>query len=308
MTGGPVGRKPAEVDPAVRGRRPTRSSRRSPRFAQEVSWTRAANWSARATSPTSSWRSRRVRRRSRASGEHVADLGPGDFFGEMGLLREDAAQRHRHGEDADAAGHAHRLGPEAHGAPRARGGRARAHGARRAPPELSRWPARIVLFGATGYTGRLAAEAMVERGLRPVLAARSARQARRAGGASSAATSRPRVGRRGRPAQRARARGAAATCWSPRSARSRAGARPAAAAATTAGAHYIDSTGEPPFIREVFERYGPAAEQAGSGHAHRVRLRLGAGQPGRRARPRARRASWPCASTSATSSPAAAAR
>ena len=34
---------------------------------------------------------------------------------------------------------------------------------------------------------------------------------------------------------------------------------PAAAAATTAGAHYLDSTGEPAFIREVFERYGPAA-------------------------------------------------
>ena len=33
--------------------------------------------------------------------------------------------------------------------------------------------ARIVLFGATGYTGRLTAEAMVERGLEPVLAARS---------------------------------------------------------------------------------------------------------------------------------------
>ena len=33
--------------------------------------------------------------------------------------------------------------------------------------------ARIVLFGATGYTGRLTAEAMVERGLRPVLAARN---------------------------------------------------------------------------------------------------------------------------------------
>jgi short subunit dehydrogenase-like uncharacterized protein len=32
--------------------------------------------------------------------------------------------------------------------------------------------ARIVLFGATGYTGRLVAEAMVERGVRPVLAAR----------------------------------------------------------------------------------------------------------------------------------------
>ena len=33
--------------------------------------------------------------------------------------------------------------------------------------------ARVVLFGATGYTGRLVAEAMVERGLKPVLAARS---------------------------------------------------------------------------------------------------------------------------------------
>ena len=31
---------------------------------------------------------------------------------------------------------------------------------------------RIVLFGATGYTGRLAAESMVERGLKPVLAGR----------------------------------------------------------------------------------------------------------------------------------------
>ena len=32
---------------------------------------------------------------------------------------------------------------------------------------------RIVLFGATGYTGRLAAESMVERGLKPVLAGRT---------------------------------------------------------------------------------------------------------------------------------------
>src|SRR4029079_11157227 len=60
--------------------------------------------------------------------------------------------------------------------------------------------------------------------------------------------------------------------------------QPAAAAATTVGAHYLDSTGEPApppatrveapaltstgepaFIREVFERYGPAAQQAGIG-------------------------------------------
>jgi short subunit dehydrogenase-like uncharacterized protein len=41
------------------------------------------------------------------------------------------------------------------------------------------------------------------------------------------------------------------------------GVAPAAWAPTTAGAHYLDSTGEPPFIREVFERYGPAADRAG---------------------------------------------
>src|SRR3954447_4117082 len=41
--------------------------------------------------------------------------------------------------------------------------------------------------------------------------------------------------------------------------------QPAAAAATTKHAHYIDSTGEPQFIREVFERYGPPAQAAGIG-------------------------------------------
>jgi short subunit dehydrogenase-like uncharacterized protein len=40
---------------------------------------------------------------------------------------------------------------------------------------------------------------------------------------------------------------------------------PAAAAATTAGAHYLDSTGESAFIREIFERHSPAAERSGCG-------------------------------------------
>jgi short subunit dehydrogenase-like uncharacterized protein len=35
-------------------------------------------------------------------------------------------------------------------------------------------PSRIVVFGATGYTGRKTAEALVARGERPVLAGRSA--------------------------------------------------------------------------------------------------------------------------------------
>jgi short subunit dehydrogenase-like uncharacterized protein len=35
-------------------------------------------------------------------------------------------------------------------------------------------------------------------------------------------------------------------------------------AAIAAGAHYVDSTGEAPFIRAVFEKYGPQAEASGS--------------------------------------------
>jgi short subunit dehydrogenase-like uncharacterized protein len=117
---------------------------------------------------------------------------------------------------------------------------------------------RTVLFGATGYTGRLVAEAMVERGMRPVLAAR---------------------GRDRLEAMAAELGGlevAIADVSDPASVRAlveqgdvlvttvgpfvRWGG-PAAAAASSAGAHYIDSTGEPAFIRQVFERYGPAAAQ-----------------------------------------------
>ncbi len=35
-------------------------------------------------------------------------------------------------------------------------------------------------------------------------------------------------------------------------------------AAIDAGAHYIDSTGEPPFVRKVFEAGGPRAERSGT--------------------------------------------
>jgi short subunit dehydrogenase-like uncharacterized protein len=41
--------------------------------------------------------------------------------------------------------------------------------------------------------------------------------------------------------------------------------RPAVEAAIASGAHYLDSTGEGEFIREVFESYGPAAKAAGIG-------------------------------------------
>jgi short subunit dehydrogenase-like uncharacterized protein len=122
---------------------------------------------------------------------------------------------------------------------------------------------RIVLFGATGYTGRLTAEAMVERGLKPVLAARSQDKlhalAGELGGDLESATADvsdpPSVAALVEPGDVLVTTVGPFVRWG----------QPAAAAATTVGAHYIDSTGEPPFIRQVFERYGPPAEQAGIG-------------------------------------------
>ena len=121
---------------------------------------------------------------------------------------------------------------------------------------------RIVVFGATGYTGRLASEALVKRGAKPVLAARTREKveamAAELGGLEAAV----------------------ADIADPKSVRAlvergdvllstvgpfvRWGAA-AADAAVDAGAHYLDSTGEPAFIRRIFEEYGSRAEAAGSG-------------------------------------------
>lgn len=120
---------------------------------------------------------------------------------------------------------------------------------------------RIVLLGATGYTGRLAAEAMVERGMTPVLAARSKDKLETLDGELGGGLETAVADVLDPPSVAALVeRGdVLVTTVGPFA---RWGA-PAAAAATTAGAHYIDSTGEPTFIREVFERYGPAAERSG---------------------------------------------
>jgi short subunit dehydrogenase-like uncharacterized protein len=122
---------------------------------------------------------------------------------------------------------------------------------------------RIVLFGATGYTGELAAEAMVARGLRPVLAARNREElealAGRLGGAAALETTVADVDDPPSVSALVEEGDVLVTTVGPFV---RWGAA-AAAAATRARAHYIDSTGEPPFIREVFERYGVVAERAG---------------------------------------------
>jgi short subunit dehydrogenase-like uncharacterized protein len=121
--------------------------------------------------------------------------------------------------------------------------------------------ARIVLFGATGYTGGRTAEALVARGARPVLAgrdpARLAALAERLGGLETAR----------------------ADVTDPRSVRGLIDrgdvlvttvgpflqlGRAAVDAAVDAGAIYLDSTGEPPFVRRVFEDDGPRAAAAGA--------------------------------------------
>jgi short subunit dehydrogenase-like uncharacterized protein len=89
---------------------------------------------------------------------------------------------------------------------------------------------RIVLFGATGYTGELTARALVAKGAEPVLAPRSperlAALASELGGLETHVAD---VG-----------------------------------AAIAAGAHYLDSTGEGSFIRRVFGQWGPRAASADS--------------------------------------------
>jgi short subunit dehydrogenase-like uncharacterized protein len=129
---------------------------------------------------------------------------------------------------------------------------------------------RVVLLGATGYTGRLTAEAMVRAGLAPVLAGRRhdavARLADRLAPLAPQSSSQPRI--------------AVADAGDPASVRALiespddvlvstvgpfvewGGA--AIEAAVDAGAGYLDSTGEPPFIRRVFDEFGPRAQATGA--------------------------------------------
>ena len=120
---------------------------------------------------------------------------------------------------------------------------------------------RIVLFGATGVTGRRAAERLVAAGERPVLAGRSE---------TALQTLSARLG--GVPilhADALRPNSVFALLEEGDVLVSTVGpfARwggPAVRAAIAAGGTYIDSTGEPAFIRRVFGEFGPAARRAGA--------------------------------------------
>jgi short subunit dehydrogenase-like uncharacterized protein len=122
-------------------------------------------------------------------------------------------------------------------------------------------PGRIVLFGATGYTGRLVAHALVDRGARPVLAGRNeetlAGLSEELGGGLETRTadiSRP---------ESVRALVERGDVLVSTVGPFKKFGDAAVEAAIDAGAHYIDSTGEPPFIKRVFEEWGPRAKQSG---------------------------------------------
>jgi short subunit dehydrogenase-like uncharacterized protein len=124
---------------------------------------------------------------------------------------------------------------------------------------------RVVLFGATGYTGELTARALVARGARPLLVGRSAGRleslAAQLGELETAVVDATAPGAVAALAALAEPGDVLVCTVGPFMRWGETGVQ----AALASGAHYIDSTGEPPFIRSVFERHGPAAEAAGCG-------------------------------------------
>jgi short subunit dehydrogenase-like uncharacterized protein len=117
----------------------------------------------------------------------------------------------------------------------------------------------IVLYGATGYTGRLVVDELERRGLDYVLSGRDeAKLARLAGDRGAEARA---VALDDEPALRELFADASVviSCAGPFTLAGDALVR----AAIDTGTHYVDSTGEQPFIKMVFDNHGAAAERTG---------------------------------------------
>lgn len=133
----------------------------------------------------------------------------------------------------------------------------------------------VVLLGATGYTGRLTAAAMLDHGLRPVLAGRNEEALLTL---QSELHAKATVGRGRKKTAAPLLPIAVADVFDQDSVSALVDegdvlvttvgpfaqfGHAALEAAVTKGATYIDCTGEPTFLREVFEEWGPRAEAAG---------------------------------------------
>ena len=166
----------------------------------------------------------------------------------------------------------------------------------------------IAVYGATGYTGRLVAAELRRRGAEAVLAGRNRPKleilAEDLGG--------------GLAIQEASLDDSAAlrelldpcaaviACAGP----FRLHGEPVLAAAVETGTHYVDTTGEQPFMLKVFEDYGPSAEQArgGPGDGDGLRLRArgharGAHRRGHGIARRDRARPMPCAASARPTAP-----
>ena len=120
--------------------------------------------------------------------------------------------------------------------------------------------ARIIIFGATGFTGRLVAERLAAQGGPVVLAGRSEASVRELA---------ERLALEWRVADALRQNSVFALVEEGDVLVSTVGpflkwGEPAVRAAIAGKGIYIDSTGEPAFIRHVFDEFGPPAERAGA--------------------------------------------
>jgi short subunit dehydrogenase-like uncharacterized protein len=117
-----------------------------------------------------------------------------------------------------------------------------------------------VVFGATGYTGELTARALVKRGQLPVLAGRNVDRLKHL--AAELGDLEIAVADVERPRSVSALVERGDILLSTVGPFSRWG-RPALAAAVAKGAHYLDCTGEPSFIHNVYEKWSPKARTAG---------------------------------------------
>ena len=127
--------------------------------------------------------------------------------------------------------------------------------------EDGRMTGRIVLFGATGYTGELTARRLVADGAKPLLVGRREQAVKALAADLNLEHA---VADAGHPDQVRALLDPGDVILSTVGPFLRHGL-PAVQAAVDARAHYLDSTGEPPFIRRVFEEFGPKARAAGVG-------------------------------------------
>ena len=119
----------------------------------------------------------------------------------------------------------------------------------------------IALYGATGFTGRLIARELQRRGADLILAGRNPAKlealADELGGAATAAASLDDpAGLR----ELLEPCAAVIACAGPFAQHG----EPVVAAAADTATHYIDTTGEQPFMKMVFDRYGARAAQSGA--------------------------------------------